>query len=214
MRKVYRLPEIRVLDQEGRWDRNSEDEHLFWPRVTWLDPGTVSGVATVWFDPKAAFDGKITAKVVLAYSEMFLYGPEYGLNGQANRFLRLRKSLDTEIGMATGIESFVIRQFNQSEEFLSPVRISAAVEFALSRVRPGHNHEAAIGSIPVFKQSPSDAKNTFTNDRLKALRMFTPGPDHINDAKRHCLLWIRKLPAAGMDFFISVHGYEEGWFEQ
>jgi hypothetical protein len=201
------VPTIHHIDSEGRWDHANEDEFLWWPRVLWIDPGTVSGVAVVWFDPIAVFSGQTTAKTVLAYSEMFLSGPENGPNGQINRFLRLRRALNQEIGLASGVESFVIRQFNQDDEFLSPVRIRAGIESRTSMMREGSDEDPPV----IHTQTPSDAMNAFTNDRLAALQMYTPGPDHVNDAKRHALLWIRKLRNRGVEFFYNAHGREEGW---
>lgn len=208
------MPRIHVLDQEGRWNAQNEDEFLWWPRVHWIDPGVVSGVATVWFDPQALLvDGAKTAKVVLAYSELFLHGPEYGLGGQIHQFLRLRAKLDEEVGLATGCESFVPLQLNQDKDFLSPVRIRAGLDMELSTTRPLGAEKIGSG-VPLYVQSPVDAKSAFTNLRLKALRMYTEGPDHVNDAKRHCLLHIRRLKARPGDLtlFKNMHGYEEGWF--
>ena len=208
------MPRIRIIDAEGRWDAKNEDEYLWWPRIQYIDPGGVSGVAIVWFDPKALLlDGKKTAKVVLAYSELFLHGPEYGVNGQINQFLRLRSKLDEETGLATGCESFVPLKLNQDKDFLAPVRIRAGIDMELSKTRP-HGSDKIGNGVPLFVQSPSDAKAAFPNARLDALGMHTPGPDHVDDAKRHCLLHIRRLKARpGLDLFKSVHGYEEGWFE-
>jgi hypothetical protein len=207
------MPKIHVIDTEGRWQGGNVDEQLWWPRVMWIDPGTVSGVAVVWFDPKALLVDDLTMpKVLLAYSEIFLSGPENGINGQVNRFMRLRRGLEGEAGLATGCESFTILKENQSYEFLSPVRIRAALEGRLSIMKP-HGSETVGDGVPVWTQSPSDAITSFSNERLKNLRMYSPGPDHVNDAKRHDLLWIRKLKGRGMDFFQEAHGYEEGWFK-
>ncbi|QLF84555.1 RuvC-like resolvase [Microbacterium phage Rie18] len=210
------MPKITVLDQEGRWNRNNEDEYLWWPRVLWIDPGVVSGVAVIWFDPKALLvDDLKTAKVVLAYSEMFLHGEEYGRTGQIGTFLKLREKLDEEVGLATGCESFKVLQANSSEDFVAPIRIRSGIQQVMSTTTPLGWHKGEPIGVPLFTQSPSDAINAFTNERLKALRMYTPGPDHINDAKRHCNLWIRRLKAQRdpMAAFRAAHGYEEGWFE-
>lgn len=215
-RKGFDMPKINVLDQDGRWNRAAEDEYLWWPRVQWIDPGVTSGVAVIWFDPKALLvDDKKTARVVLAYSEMFLHGGE---NGQARHFLQMHDKLDEEPGLAVGSESFVPRRLDMSDDFLSPVRIRSRIEYGMSLMR-GEGASVArhgAGAVPLHIQSPSDALNAFTNVRLKALRMFTPGPDHINDAKRHALLWIRKLKGQGkgLEFFKEMHGYEEGWFDE
>ncbi len=210
------MPKITVLDQEGRWQRQNEDEYLYWPRVLWIDPGVVSGVAVVWFDPKALLvDNLKTAKVVLAYSEMFLHGEEYGPTGQVGTYIKLREKLDEEVGLATGCESFRVLRLDSSEEFVAPIRIRSAIQQQMSMLRPlGWQKGDRLG-IPLFTQSPSDAINAFTNDRLKALRMYTPGPDHVNDAKRHTLLWIRRLKAHKdpMAAFRAAHGHEESWFE-
>jgi hypothetical protein len=206
------MPKITVLDQEGRWNAGNEDEYLWWPRIQYIDPGEVSGVAIIWFDPQALLvDGAKTAKVVLAYSELFLHGPENGINGQVYRYLRLRSKLDEEPGLAAGCESFVPLQLNQSREFLAPVRIRAALDYELSKIRPHGASEIGQG-VPLYTQSPTDAKSAFNNQRLQALRMYTPGPDHVNDAKRHGLLHIRRLKPLGIEGFKAMHGYEEGWF--
>lgn len=209
------MPKITVLDADERWDKSKEDEYLWWPRVLWIDPGTVSGVAVVWFDPVAVFHDEVPlARQVLAYSELFLNGPENGPNGQVNRYLRLRRTLAQEMGLVSGCESFVPMKENRSQEFLSPVRIRAGLEARMSMMDQ-HEGQVRAGEVgvPLYVQSPSDAITSFTNDRLKKLRMYTPGPDHINDAKRHTLLYLRKLKASGFDEFVARHGNEEGWFE-
>jgi hypothetical protein len=209
------MPKIHLRDQDGRWNNNNEDEYLFWPRVLWIDPGTVSGVAVVWFDPVAVFHEEVPlSRQVLAYSELFLSGPENGPNGQVNRYLRLRKTLAQELGLVSGIESFVPLKFNQSEEFFSPIRIRAGLEARMSMLEqhPAQVRSGEVG-VPLYHQSPSDAITSFSNDRLGKLNMYTPGPDHINDAKRHTLLYLRKLKASGFEEFTARHGNEESWFE-
>lgn len=208
------MPKIVVRDQDDRWDKSKDDEFLWWPRVLWIDPGTVSGVAVVWFDPVAVFHDDVPlSRQVLAYSELFLSGPENGPNGQVNRYLRLRTTLSQEMGLVSGTESFVPMKENRSHEFLSPVRIRAGLEARMSMMEqhPSQLRAGEVG-VPLYHQSPSDAITSFTNDRLKKLSMYTPGPDHVNDAKRHTLLYLRKLKAAGFEEFIARHGNEEGWF--
>lgn len=208
------MPEVRMLDKDGRWNKHSEDEHLWWPRVLWIDPGVVSGVAVVWFDPKALLlEDKPTAKVILAYSELFLHGPENGPSGQVHTFVRLHHKLDEEAGLATGCESFVPRKLIQDDDFVSPIRIRSGIDYALSMLKNGASVRNGRGA-PLHVQAPVDALNVFTNERLKNLNMYRPGPDHVNDAKRHALLWIRRLKESsrGIEFFKQAHGYEEGWF--
>lgn len=208
------MPKIVVMDNEGdRWDGSHEDEHLYWPRVMWIDPGVVSGVAVIWFDPDQLFNDAPIRQSILAYSEWFLSGPEDGRNGQVTRFLRTRKHLDSDTGLATGCESFVPRQLNMSQEFLAPVRIREKIQYTMSMTTPlGQEH--LNDGIHLFAQSPSDALGSFNNGRLQTLGMYTPGPDHINDAKRHCLLWLRKLVPAGFEFFEKAHGSDDSWWAE
>lgn len=193
-----------VIDSDDRWNSSNEDEHLWWPRVLWIDPGTVSGVGMVWFDPQSLVDGKPLRRSLLAWHGTYLYGAEDGVNGQINRFLRIRHMLSGEPGLATGVERFTLMRLDRSEDFLSPVRIRAGISFAMSvsKRSPGQ----------LLHQSPGDAMTTFTDARLRELGMYTEGPDHIRDGIRHCLLHIRKIGSMGREAIESVHGEEEGWW--
>lgn len=33
------------------WNKSAEDEHTWWPRCLWIDPGLSSGYCVIWFDP-------------------------------------------------------------------------------------------------------------------------------------------------------------------
>lgn len=195
-----------VRDSSDRWDSGSEDEMQFWPRVLWMDPGVLSGVAAVWFDPHALFiKQQPLPRCILAWWESYVGGPE---NDQIDKFLDLARQMGdgpSTPGLVLGVESFVMQQFNQSKEFLAPVRLRAKLEYAVPLWSPGR---------VVVSQSPSDALTTITDDRLKLWNMYTPGPDHIRDATRHCLLWIRKIRVAGLSGFRKWHGWDRAWAEE
>ncbi len=197
------LNEPTILDTESRWS-DAEDEYLWWPRILWIDPGVVSGVACIWFDPKALVSGSPLRKAILAWHETYLYGPENGTNGQISRFLRMRHTLSEEVGLAQGCERFTLLRIERSPAYLSPVRIRAGIEYHISISKRG--------SKELLIQSPSDAMTAFTDARLKAMQMFTPGPDHIRDGTRHCLLHLRKLAHLGKEGVEKIHGEEEGWW--
>lgn len=199
------LKSPKVLDAEGRWRGDVEDEYLWWPRILWIDPGVVSGVGCIWFDPKALLDGKPLRRSILAWHETYLYGSENGDNGQVSRFLRMAHILAQETGLAIGAERFTVMRVERSAAYLSPVRIRAAIEYQISISRSGPNG--------ILVQSPGDAMTAFTDDRLKALEMYTHGPDHIRDGTRHCLLHLRRMASLGREAFHEVHGQEEGWWE-
>lgn len=199
------MPKIHILDKnagtpEARWDSSYEDEYLYWPRVAWLDPGVVSGLAVVWFDAAALFAGETLRTCLLAMSGEYLRGPE---REQVGRYATAVRSLARGAegdapGLAVGVESFVPRMISYDRDFLAPVRIRAMAEYALPE------YAFAV-------QSPADALGSWGNDRLKALGMYQAGPDHINDARRHALLWIQRLRHAGVEHFYGAHGRDVRW---
>ena len=46
--------------------------------------------------------------------------------------------------------------------------------------------------VPIVEQAPADAMGFATNDKLKRLGWYTPGPDHARDATRHLVLYLVK----------------------
>lgn len=90
---------------------------------------------------------------------------------------------------AVVIEDFIPREFNQTRDFLSPVRITARLDQLLWELRATTQH----------RQQPSEAKTTCTDDRLQKWGFLTGGhaDRHARDADRHALLFLRKLRARG-----------------
>lgn len=88
------------------------------------------------------------------------------------------------------IEDFVVRRFDSSREFLSPVRITARIQQELF-------NDTICQGVTVAMQSPSDAKQTCTDERMKkwGIQPKTHKDRHGLDAARHCILFIRKLMA-------------------
>ncbi len=190
---------IRPVDREDSpWDSNMEDEALFWPRVLWIDPGKVSGVACVWLDPVGLESNWPLPRCVLATMSGYLYGAEVG---QAKAFINLAALLDEAPGLAVGVESFILGQFNLSPDLLSPVRIRAMLDF----------HFATDGR-ELWAQSASDAKTSVTDARLRLWGLYESGPDHIRDAMRHCLLWAKKIRGHSRADIARVHGSDPEWW--
>lgn len=88
------------------------------------------------------------------------------------------------------IEDFVVRRFDSSRDFLSPVRITARIQQELF-------NDTICQGVTVVMQSPSDAKQTCTDERMKkwGIQPKTHKDRHGLDAARHCVLFIRKLMA-------------------
>ena len=210
-----------------RWNAASVDEIWWWPRVLWIDAGKVSGVACVWFDPKALLEGASMPRVVLARATGYLYGDE---NRQANAFLNAARYLARdpemvagdgdgsgsgsggerglgrgvpwgETGLVVGAESFMVLRVASERSFLSSPRIASKVEFG-----------AWSSRNPLQWQSPSGAIGAFPDTRLSKFGLHDPGPDHIRDALRHCLLWITRLRGSSQAEFAAHHGDESGWW--
>lgn len=142
-------------------------------RIAGIDPGTLSGLAQLWVSQKT---GKVLAHIetILAYEEkqqvrdMVDWLQEmFGLAQDCN-----------QVGIS--IEDFKVNKVNGDEEFLSPVRIGRRLEGALM-----FQQVELEGAIRW--QMPA-RKAEFTDDRLRALGMYTPGPDHRRDATRHALI--------------------------
>jgi hypothetical protein len=198
-----------VADTEGtRWDTGCEDEITWWPRVMWVDPGVVSGVSIIWFHPAALYAGVSTTKCILAWWESYLRGPE---DDQTCQLTEIVKQIGGPSGLAIGVETWIMQQMNQSQDFLSPVRLRAKIEYALYKGL--RENDGQIRRRTIQGQSASEAKNAINDQRLKLMGMYTPGPDHVRDSTRHCVLWIRKLRNRGTVAFRAAHGWEKEWFE-
>lgn len=72
-------------------------------------------------------------------------------------------------------------------EALSPVRLGAALSYAVHLGKAGDSH--------IVFQGRSLAKSTATDERLKAWGMYTVGSDHERDATRHAITALRRAKA-------------------
>lgn len=84
------------------------------------------------------------------------------------------------------IEDFNLRQMRMDRDLLSPVRITSALGYCLWTT--GRDYHV---------QTPTDAKRTCTDERLKSWQMYdsTGGMVHARDADRHAILFLRKCKA-------------------
>ena len=200
---------IQIRDPEV-WDTNSTDEHQWWPRTMWLDPGKVSGVCILWFEPLRFLDPKVPViRSIVAWEVYELHGPE---DDQACAFYDRARELGGPSGLAVGIESFRVRQLNMDDDFLSPVRITSKIDHQFWKGL--REWDGEVRRRPVLKQTPSDALGTITDNRLRLFGLYTPGREHRRDATRHAILHLRRLRASGGGAFRSLYGWEEGWAEE
>jgi hypothetical protein len=81
------------------------------------------------------------------------------------------------------IESFTMQRFDQDDDFLYPVRVTAAYRYGIR----------ALDIYDAEFQKP-DERLTASNDRLKAWNLYVRkgGLEHARDADRHNIVWWRK----------------------
>lgn len=89
-------------------------------------------------------------------------------------------------GACVVIEDFIVRRFDQSRDFLSPIRITAAISQWLWQQNRSY-----------FVQQPAYAKTTATDDRLRHWGLYerSGGQNHARDADRHSITFLRKCKA-------------------
>lgn len=166
-----------------------------------VDPGVTTGIAV------AALRGKEVGSLNEAHIEMGQLS--YGFSGNGFDIMEVNSAEEGEAFIAKeivylaeaaiwnesrvvlAIEDFVVRRFDSSREFLSPVRIIARIHQELT------HHKEVANQVTIAMQSPSDAKQTCTDERMKkwGIQPKTHKDRHGLDAARHCVLFIRKLMA-------------------
>lgn len=85
------------------------------------------------------------------------------------------------------IEDFIVRQMNQSREFLSPVRVTSALMGMVY-------YSNVIPMSHIFMQTPADAKSVCTDKRMDkwGFVINTQKDRHSRDADRHATLFLRR----------------------
>lgn len=170
--------------------RAEEDDDLHpFSSITAVDPGGSTGICTIWYwEQGLAQKTTPLQKCLLAWQADCLNGTE---NEQTLAILRwfANRSFSPERSDMV-IEDFILRSAIKGRELLSPVRIGHKVDYQLWRGLKLASGERA--QFEPYWQSPGDAKSVMTDERLKLMAMYTPGPDHARDATRHAIMWLRK----------------------
>jgi hypothetical protein len=125
-----------------------------------------------------------TGAVVLAYWAEYFASEENSMVRQMVSRIRGLLSIEhLDLGPAgVNVESFRLLRMDKDRAYLSPVRVTAALEYALE-----DEFEIATKS-----NTPGDAKNAFSELQFKHLGIWASGPDHVRDALSHNLFGIRK----------------------
>lgn len=164
--------------------RKFEDHDNGWTTVIALDPGGTTGWSVMCVDVDALSDPDISIlKSISHWAQGQVVGPE---NDQIKSIVDL---LAAWPNAAVVIEDFILRKYVQGRELLAPVRITAAVEYVFWRGAEGIGQPGR----PVFKQQPSLAMKTATDDRLRTWDLYLrDGNEHARDATRHAITFLRR----------------------
>lgn len=165
--------------------KDIEDEAFpGYAKLLWLDPGGTTGWAIMVVHPDALEIGGVS---ILQNLELTRWGaiPGAGMGDESEQ-LAISRVLDTIQswpGCAYGTESFRLRQFTKDSELLTPVRVQAAVKYALWAGEWG----------PLWEQQPALAKSTAPDARLKEWGLYdTHSGPHARDAVRHAITFLRR----------------------
>lgn len=163
--------------------------HNGWASTVWIDPGGTTGWGVMAVDPAILTEGKPIENNIAHWACGEITGNE---NQQTSEILQL---FDVWEEAAIGLEKFTVRKLLKHDEFLSPVRITAKVEYGLWLMEKwaADEDDRPMGRGRwVFKQEPSLAKRTLTDDRQREYRLWEPGRDHKRDAIKHCYTFLQR----------------------
>lgn len=164
--------------------------------VIGIDPGGTTGWSVMDVHPEALIDDEVS---ILGNINMWTHGQTdcgatkgnlgtsshagISTSGEAAGVAELVGLCRSWPGGAVVIEDFITQRFDQSRDFLSPIRITAALSQWLWQQNRSY-----------FVQQPSYAKKTASDDRLKRWGLYerSGGMQHARDADRHAITFLRK----------------------
>jgi hypothetical protein len=154
------------------------------PTVLAFDPGGTTGWSVLTVSRQAMLNKKASVATMFGTALFWDHGQIDSKDEDvaAEDMLRLCRQYPDACIL---VEDFIIRMFNQDKEVLSPVRLTAKLDFALHFVGDPRY---------TFRQQPSEAMGTATDDYLKEIDLYERkgGLGHARDADRHSVLWLRK----------------------
>lgn len=157
------------------------------PTVIAFDPGGVTGwsVMTVHPDALAVPRIRILANILFWEHGQIFCGGDTASQDAENAGVREMIEVARRFpGAMHMIEKFTIRKLNRSEEYSSPIRLTAGYDLAIRD----------LGITETFRQEPADALKECDNDRLKRWGLYVRkgGLGHARDADRHAILALRR----------------------
>lgn len=160
-------------------------DELPWASILALDPGGTTGWAIMCIDPAALADPAVKIlDSIYHWSQGQIVGDD---NEQTDQIADL---FDAWHNVPVVLERFILRKFLKSSELLSPVRISARVEYLAAR--GGYGRRKRYAPRPYVYQNVDAALQTATDARLKDWGLYLgDGEEHARDATRHAITLLR-----------------------
>jgi len=134
-------------------------------RILAVDPGPSCGVA--WADFHAPSGKPLWVKTDILQ--------EFGPTCDELEYRLMMDDFDLVVVEKFTINAGTIKKDTKGSKYA--IELTGVIRYAAWSYR-----------TPLEEQAPADAMNFVTNDKLKRLGYYTPGPDHANDAMRHLIL--------------------------
>lgn len=161
--------------------------HTGWATTVWVDPGGTTGWGVMSVDPEDLVGQKPLHRIIAHWACGESKGNE---NQMASEMLEL---FDVWDDAAIGLEKFTLRQMAVE---LSPVSVSAKIEYGLWLQEKwdaeDNNRPMGRGRF-LYRQEPSLAKRTLTDDRQRDWGLWVAGADHKRDAIKHCYTFLQRM---------------------
>ena len=152
--------------------------------VIGVDPGATTGWARLTIPRKSMFGDEDPE--IVSWHTGELRGPESQQAWEMCRIIREVQSLAFKIGPAVVVEDFDFGSPLRDPAVYSPVRIGAMLTLL-------HERTALMNDARLIFQSRTLAKETMTDERLRALGLYEERVgDHRRDAMRHALTALRR----------------------
>lgn len=157
-----------------------------WVTVVAIDPGGTTGWSVMCVEADALVDPDVSILRSIAHRAT----GQVDLGNEDAHAAQLVELLAAWPLAAVVIEDFTLRTFKMSRELLSPVRLTAKIEYVLYQGL----EDCEPAGRRVFKQQPSQAKSTATDERLRQWGLYIRegGMEHARDADRHAITFLRR----------------------
>ena len=154
------------------------------PVVISIDPGGTTGWSLMCVHQEALSDPEVPILANIEHWDHGQISTEATKEGERKCVNALMEIIGRWPGSLVVIEDFILRKLLKGRELLSPVRITAALEYALQE--KGHHN---------FVTQDQGVLVTANDDRMKSWGLYkrAGGQVHARDADRHNIMMLRKL---------------------